>query len=60
MGFLGVFALGIMAIFDDTNPAKEDVEFIESIKNDVKWLGFEWDGEIQSVFPWNYCRSFWG
>lgn len=30
--------------FDDTNPTKEDVEFVESIKEDVKWLGFEWDG----------------
>ncbi|MCT8140027.1 glutamine--tRNA ligase/YqeY domain fusion protein [Anaerobacillus sp. CMMVII] len=30
--------------FDDTNPVKEDVEFVESIKEDVKWLGFEWDG----------------
>lgn len=30
--------------FDDTNPIKEDVEFVESIKEDVKWLGFEWDG----------------
>lgn len=29
--------------FDDTNPVKEDVEFVESIKEDVKWLGFEWD-----------------
>lgn len=29
--------------FDDTNPVKEDVEYIESIKNDVKWLGFNWD-----------------
>lgn len=29
--------------FDDTNPAKEDVEFVNSIKEDVKWLGFEWD-----------------
>ena len=28
--------------FDDTNPAKEDVEFVESIKEDVRWLGFEW------------------
>ncbi|USD33198.1 MULTISPECIES: glutamine--tRNA ligase [Vibrio] len=32
--------------FDDTNPEKEDVEYVESIKNDVSWLGFEWDGEI--------------
>ncbi|TDF94533.1 glutamine--tRNA ligase/YqeY domain fusion protein [Paenibacillus piri] len=30
--------------FDDTNPVKEDVEFVESIKEDVRWLGFEWDG----------------
>ncbi len=32
--------------FDDTNPEKEDEEFVESIKEDVKWLGFQWDGEI--------------
>ncbi|OCG23376.1 glutamine--tRNA ligase [Gilliamella sp. HK2] len=32
--------------FDDTNPAKEDIEYVESIKQDVRWLGFEWDGEI--------------
>ena len=29
--------------FDDTNPTKEDVEYVESIQNDVRWLGFEWD-----------------
>jgi glutaminyl-tRNA synthetase len=29
--------------FDDTNPAKEEQEFIDSIQNDVRWLGFEWD-----------------
>lgn len=28
--------------FDDTNPEKEDTEYVESIKNDVKWLGFDW------------------
>lgn len=28
--------------FDDTNPEKEDVEYIESIKKDIKWLGFDW------------------
>ena len=28
--------------FDDTNPAKEDVEYVESIQEDVRWLGFEW------------------
>jgi len=29
--------------FDDTNPEKEEVEYVESIKEDVRWLGFEWD-----------------
>ncbi|EEA85023.1 glutamine--tRNA ligase [Peptacetobacter hiranonis DSM 13275] len=29
--------------FDDTNPTKEDVEYVDSIKNDVNWLGFNWD-----------------
>ncbi len=33
--------------FDDTNPAKEDVEYVESIKSDVAWLGFQWDGEAR-------------
>jgi len=30
--------------FDDTNPVKEDTEYVEAIKEDVKWLGFDWDG----------------
>ena len=32
--------------FDDTNPTKEDVEYVDSIKDDVKWLGFEWANEF--------------
>jgi glutaminyl-tRNA synthetase len=31
--------------FDDTNPATEDVRYVEAIKRDVEWLGFRWDGE---------------
>ena len=31
--------------FDDTNPTKEDIEYVESIEEDVRWLGFQWDGE---------------
>ncbi|OPZ82685.1 MAG: Glutamine--tRNA ligase [bacterium ADurb.Bin431] len=30
--------------YDDTNPAKEDVEYVESIEEDVRWLGFDWEG----------------
>jgi glutaminyl-tRNA synthetase len=32
--------------FDDTNPVTEDVEYVESIKDDIKWLGFEWANEF--------------
>lgn len=33
--------------FDDTNPEKEDVEYVESIKKDVQWLGYQWDGDVR-------------
>ena len=32
--------------FDDTNPTKEDVEYVESMKTDVRWLGFDWDDRL--------------
>jgi glutaminyl-tRNA synthetase len=32
--------------FDDTNPTKEDVEYVESIMEDIRWLGFDWEGRL--------------
>ncbi|MDH5573094.1 MAG: glutamate--tRNA ligase family protein, partial [Gammaproteobacteria bacterium] len=32
--------------FDDTNPHKENIEFVEAIKKDVQWLGFDWDDRL--------------
>ena len=43
--------------FDDTNPAKEDIEYVESIKNDVKWLGFSWNNEVK--FSSNYFDIYY-
>lgn len=45
--------------FDDTNPSKEDVEFTDAIQGDIKWLGFQWDGDVhyasdyfQQLYDW--------
>ncbi len=43
--------------FDDTNPAKEDLEYVESIKQDVQWLGFNWAGDI--CYSSNYFEQFY-
>jgi glutaminyl-tRNA synthetase len=43
--------------FDDTNPEKESVEYADAIQEDVRWLGFEWDGEVRwasDYFPQLY------
>ncbi|MDP5212147.1 glutamine--tRNA ligase [Pseudoalteromonas tunicata] len=44
--------------FDDTNPEKEDIDFVNSIQEDVKWLGFQWDGDIQ--YSSNYFDKLYG
>ena len=43
--------------FDDTNPSKEDIEFVESIKNDVSWLGFDWNQRAK--FSSNYFHKYY-
>ena len=43
--------------FDDTNPTKEDAEYVESIKEDVKWLGFDWDDRL--YFASSYFDTFY-
>ena len=43
--------------FDDTNPTKEDIEYVNSIKRDVEWLGLNWDGEVK--FSSSYFDKFY-
>jgi len=43
--------------FDDTNPSKEDIEYVNSIKKDVEWLGFDWDGDVK--FSSSYFDQFY-
>ncbi len=44
--------------FDDTNPTKEEQEYIDAIQEDVRWLGFDWDGEPK--FASDYFETFYG
>ena len=44
--------------FDDTNPAKEDIEYVDSIKADVKWLGFEWAKECYASDYFDQLYNF--
>ncbi len=43
--------------FDDTNPAKEDQEFVEAIQEDIRWLGFEWAGDVR--YTSNYFQQLY-
>ena len=43
--------------FDDTNPTKEETEYVDSIKNDVKWLGFNWAHELYAS---DYFEELYG
>ena len=43
--------------FDDTNPTKEDTEYVDAIEEDVKWLGFDWEGEVR--FASSYFDTFY-
>jgi glutaminyl-tRNA synthetase len=44
--------------FDDTNPAKEDVEYVDAIQEDVRWLGFEWSGDPH--YASDYFETLYG
>ena len=44
--------------FDDTNPVTEDTEYVDSIKNDVRWLGFEWENEFYASDYFDQLYNF--
>lgn len=44
--------------FDDTNPVTEDTEYVDSIKNDVRWLGFDWENEFYASDYFEQIYSF--
>ncbi|MEP2653092.1 MAG: glutamine--tRNA ligase [Paraglaciecola sp.] len=44
--------------FDDTNPEKEDIDYVNSIQEDVSWLGFQWNGDVR--YSSNYFDQLYG
>ncbi|MCG8453591.1 MAG: glutamine--tRNA ligase/YqeY domain fusion protein [Spirochaetales bacterium] len=44
--------------YDDTNPAKEDEEFVQAIEEDIRWMGFQWEGEPRHAS--DYFETFYG
>ena len=56
-GLTQKFGGGTNLRFDDTNPVTEDTEYVESIKEDIKWLGFEWKNELYAS---DYFETLYG
>ncbi len=56
-GFAADYAGRCHLRFDDTNPSKEEIEYIDSIKDDVKWLGFDWGEHL--YFASDYFSRFY-
>jgi glutaminyl-tRNA synthetase len=57
-GVAGEFGGTCNLRFDDTNPTKEDVEYVDSIKEDVRWLGFDWDDRL--YYASDYFETLYG
>lgn len=56
-GLAGLYGGKCNLRFDDTNPTKEDIEYVDSIKADVKWLGFDWEDRL--FFASSYFDKFY-
>ena len=47
--YMGIGDWGLNLRFDDTNPTKENTEYVENIMNDIKWLGFHWENVYYEI-----------